>query len=170
MPQRGRDSILRPWCRLMYDLRTFGDSSAAGKHAAGTAEMGEMLLSRQKDGAEDGSCGKLVDFWPFFLEINGSVFGWKQKTWGVQDQTWGVHKQNWDFTIFHQQKWGLPEEKRWGLPAGKIGKRSPSGADLTRPACSMGSQARSSNCVTTNTKSLNHWRKPKYDIVYPLVI
>jgi hypothetical protein len=46
----------------MYDLRTFGDSSAAGKHAAGTAEMGEMLLSRQKDGAEDGSCGKLVDF------------------------------------------------------------------------------------------------------------
>jgi hypothetical protein len=28
--------------------------------------MGEMLLSRQKDGAEDGSCGKLVDFWPFF--------------------------------------------------------------------------------------------------------
>ena len=47
----------------MYDLRTFGDSSAAGKHAAGTAEMGEMLLSRQKDDAEDGSCGKLVDFW-----------------------------------------------------------------------------------------------------------
>eukprot|EP00435_Cladocopium_sp_Y103_P014428 s2167_g3.t1 len=39
-----------PTRRLMYDLRTFGDSSAAGKHAAGTAEMGEMLLSRQKDG------------------------------------------------------------------------------------------------------------------------
>jgi len=40
-----------PTRRLMYDLRTFGDSSAAGKHAAGTAEMGEMLLSRQKDQA-----------------------------------------------------------------------------------------------------------------------
>jgi len=37
--------------------------------------------------------------------------------------------------------------KNWGLPVG-------SGADLTRPACSMGSQARSFNRVTT-MKSLN---------------
>lgn len=35
-----------PTRRLMYDLRTFGDSAAGG-----TAEMGEMLLSRQKDQA-----------------------------------------------------------------------------------------------------------------------
>ena len=150
----------RPWRRLMYDLRTFGDSSAAGKHAVGTAEMGEMLLSRQKDG---GKMAPAVGSWfrPFF---EMAVFSDEHRKSGKFKSKDGEFTCKIEISPYFTNKNGDFPKKKAGIKGS------------TGPACSISSQPWSSNSVTTiqrymNSLNFNHETQVSYSKTpYMLVI
>lgn len=102
----------------MYDLRTFGDSSAAGKHAAGTAEMGEMLLSRQKDGGKMAAVGSLLTFDHFFKN-KWECFGMKTENMRSSRPNMGSSQAKLGFHHISPTKMRTCRRKKVGTSCGK---------------------------------------------------